>query len=109
MEYYGRKRGSQERISKKLGAEEVFDREISIQEYKINLKARRKDLKSANVKNVNDRVLEKHNKQARITSAKQQQDVRIRRTPSKMGLKERIFNYESHLGGIDFQTNQFGS
>lgn len=48
----------------------MFDREISMNEYKIHLKAKRKDLKSANVKNLNDRVLEKHNKEVRITSAK---------------------------------------
>ena len=53
-----------------MGADEVYDREISINEYKINLKAKRKDLKSANVKNVNEKVLERHNKEARITSAK---------------------------------------
>lgn len=82
---------------------------MSINEYKIQLKAKRKDLKSANVKNVNEKVLGKHNKAARITSAKQQQDVRIRRTPSKLGIKERIYNYENHIGGHDIQSNHFGS
>lgn len=70
MDIYSKKRGSQERISKRLGADEVFDREISVSEYKTNLKAKRKDLKSANVKNLNEKVLENHNKEARITSAK---------------------------------------
>lgn len=64
------KRKSQERILKNLGADEVYDREISYDQYKINLKAKRKDLKSANVKNLNDNVLAKHNNNVRITSAK---------------------------------------
>eukprot|EP00347_Sterkiella_histriomuscorum_P018925 403343640 len=102
-------RKSQERIKKNLGADEVYDRELSVLEYKINLKAKRKDLRSANIKSVNEKVLERHSKEARITSAKQQQDVRIRKTPSKLGIQERIFNYENHIGGHDFQPNHFGS
>ena len=50
-------RRSAERILKKLGADEVYDREMSYTQYKINLKAKRKDLKSANVKNLNEKVL----------------------------------------------------
>lgn len=65
-------RRSAERIRKNLGADEVYDRELSFTQYKINLKAKRKDLKSANVKNFNERVLAQHNKDVRITSAKQQ-------------------------------------
>ncbi|CDW71484.1 UNKNOWN [Stylonychia lemnae] len=102
-------RRSAERIMKNYGADEVYDRELSYTQYKINMKAKRKDLKSANVKNLNERVLAQHNKDVRITSAKQQQDVRIRRTPSKLGVKERIFNYESNIGGIDFSSNIYGS
>jgi hypothetical protein len=45
--------------------------------------------------------MEKHNKAVRVASAKNN-DVRIRKTPSKSQFKERIFNYESHIGGIDF-------
>lgn len=36
------------------------------------MKAKRKDLKSANVKNLNEKIMAHHNKETRITSAKQQ-------------------------------------
>ena len=70
FEFPGNRR-SAERILKKLGADEVYDREISYTQHKINMKAKRKDLKSANVKNLNEKVLAQHNKEVRITSAKQ--------------------------------------
>jgi hypothetical protein len=51
-----------------------------------------------------DNVIEKHNKITRITSAKNN-DVRIRKAPSKNDLKERIFSYEGYIGGIDMEDN----
>lgn len=38
-----------------------------------------------------------------MTSAKRQQDVRIRKTSAK-ATKEKIFNYENHIGGVDFTS-----
>jgi hypothetical protein len=40
---------SGERLMKKPGADAVYDKEITVQEYKMMLKAKRKDLKSATV------------------------------------------------------------
>jgi hypothetical protein len=44
-------------IRKLPGADEVFDKDVNIALNKFDLKAKRKDLKSANVKNLNERVL----------------------------------------------------
>lgn len=60
------------------------------------MRAKRKDLKSATARNCYDKVIAQHN---RITSA--QQDVRIKRNLSKQNLKERVFNYEGYIGGVD--------
>lgn len=96
------KKRSPERIVKMHGADEIYEKEVNFTQHKFNAKAKRKDLKSANVKTLNEKVLEHHNKEARLTSAKQQQDVRVRPS-SKFSLKERIYNYEN--GGTDFQSD----
>lgn len=57
------KRGfSGERLLKKAGAETVYDKEITVQEYKMMLKAKRKDLKSATALKAYEKVIEKHNR-----------------------------------------------
>jgi len=48
------KKKSPERILRNLGAEQIYDREITVAQHKINVRAKRKDLKSANVKAVQD-------------------------------------------------------
>ena len=47
------RKGSAERIVKGVGAEAVYEREITLTQYQINIRSKRKDLKSANVKNLN--------------------------------------------------------
>ena len=86
------RRRSPEKIVSLPGAEAVFDREVNMAQHKLDLKAKRKDLRSANVKTLNEKVLAHHNKEVRLTSAKQQQDVRVR-PASKLTLKGRVFNY----------------
>jgi len=52
------------------GAEDIFDKEINVKEYGALTRAKRRDLKSATAKNLYDNVIAKHNKDVRITSAK---------------------------------------
>ena len=52
---------------------------------------RRKDLKSANVKRVNEEMQKKHNQAVRVASAKNQQDVRVRKVSN---IREKVVNYK---------------
>ena len=53
------------------------------------------------------KVAHKAKSNTRVTSAKQPSqppmhpDLRIRSKPSKEAIKEKIFNYENYIGGID--------
>ena len=87
-------RMSPERIVARPGAEAVFDQDTLFAERKLELRAKRKDLRSANVKAVNEKVFAHHSKAVRLASAKQQQDVRVR---PRLGPKARVFNYDAEV------------
>ena len=47
---------------KNPGAETVYEKEITVTQHKLMMRAKRKDLKSANARTCYNTVLEKHNR-----------------------------------------------
>lgn len=65
------------------------------------MRAKRKELKSATAQKFYDNIISHHNREVQRVSSAKNADIRIRKTKSKMNLKEKVFNYENYIGGVD--------